>query len=143
VIAMTVLITIVTFRIQPQVAVNLSAHRWGYVFPGLAVAGLFLLRWRLAKPTTPQNDRQVFLASSAYLLGMLTSVVFGLYPYVLPASTAQAYSLTVYNAKAGEYGLRIGFVWWVIGMILATGYFVFLYRHFAGKVEVHADHKGY
>jgi cytochrome d ubiquinol oxidase subunit II len=74
---------------------------------------------------------------------MLTSVVFGLYPYVLPASTAQAYSLTVYNAKAGEYGLRIGFVWWVIGMILATGYFVFLYRHFAGKVEVHADHKGY
>ncbi len=75
-------------------------------------------------------------------MGILTSVVFGLYALVLPAADA-ARSLTVYNAKAADYGLRIGLVWWVIGMALATGYFVFLYRHFAGKVKLDADHEGY
>ena len=54
---------------------------------------------------------------------MLTSVVVGVYPMVLPARNA-AYSLTVANAKAGAYGLKFGFLWWVTGMILATVYSV-------------------
>jgi len=29
-----------------------------------------------------------------------------------------AYSLTVTTAKAGAYGLKVGLVWWVLGMIL-------------------------
>jgi cytochrome d ubiquinol oxidase subunit II len=66
---------------------------------------------------------------------MLTSVVFGVYPYVLPACTNPAYSLTIYNASAPRYGLRIGLVWWVIGIALASGYFVFLYRHSAGRIN--------
>ena len=73
---------------------------------------------------------------------MLTSVVFGLYPLVLPATDVTR-SLTVHNAKAADYGLRIGLIWWVIGMALCAGYFVFLYRHFAGKVKIDADHEGY
>ncbi len=30
--------------------------------------------------------------------------------------------------------MQIGLAWWIVGMILATSYFVFLYRRFAGKV---------
>ncbi len=137
--AFTVIVTLFTFRVQPQVPENLSAHRWGYAFPVLALAGLLTVRWFLAR----QDDGKAFLGSCAYLLGMLTSVAFGLYPYVLPARTDPAYALTVHNAKAADYGLRVGLVWWVIGMILVAGYFVFLYRHFAGKVEVGADTEGY
>ena len=77
------------------------------------------------------------------MVGTLTSVVFGLFPHVLPASTDPAYSLTVHNAKAGEYGPRIGLIWWVIGMALAVGYFIYIYRHFAGKVKPGAGHEGY
>ena len=62
---------------------------------------------------------------------------------VLPATTNPAYSLTVYNAKAGDYGLRVGLVWWIIGIILATGYFVFSYRNFAGKVRADSAEEGY
>jgi cytochrome d ubiquinol oxidase subunit II len=136
VVALTLLITFFTLRVQPQVARNLSTYRWGYAFPALAVGSLVALRWLLAKSSTPQNDRRVFLASSAFLLGMLASAVFGLYPYVLPASTGPDYGLNVYNAKAGEYGLRIGFVWWSIGMFLAGMYLLFVYRHFAGKIAI-------
>jgi cytochrome d ubiquinol oxidase subunit II len=84
-----------------------------------------------------------FLSSCAYILGMLTSTVFGLYPLVLPASTDPSLSLTIYNASAPDYGLKVGLVWWVIGMALATGYFVFLYRHFMGKVRLEAEGEGY
>jgi cytochrome d ubiquinol oxidase subunit II len=45
-------------------------------------------------------------------------------------------SLTIYNSKAGDYGLAVGLVWWSIGIALALGYFVYLYRSFRGKVAL-------
>ena len=69
---------------------------------------------------------------------MLASVVFGVYPMVLPARNP-AFSLTVTSAKAGPYGLQVGLIWWTIGMALAGGYFIYLYRSFAGKVSVDAN----
>jgi cytochrome d ubiquinol oxidase subunit II len=69
---------------------------------------------------------------------MLTSVTFSLYPNVLPASTNPLYGLTISNAKAADYGLKIGMIWWVVGMILAIGYTIFTHRSFAGKVSPEA-----
>jgi cytochrome d ubiquinol oxidase subunit II len=139
VLAFTLLVTAVTFRVQPQVLKNLSAHPAGFVFPALALSGLAGMGWFILR----KDDLKSFLASCVYIVGMLTSVVFGLYPLVLPASTSAAYSLTVYNAKAGDYGLRVGLVWWIIGMALVTGYFVYVYRNFAGKVKLEGDAEGY
>jgi cytochrome d ubiquinol oxidase subunit II len=128
--AATLVITVVTFRVQPLVPKSLGDRPWGLFFPVLALAGLAAMRFFLRS-----NETRAFLASCVYLIGMLTSVVFGVYPMVLPASTSPEYSLTIHNAKAPDYGLQVGLVWWVIGMILVTGYFVFTYRHFRGKVR--------
>lgn len=126
----TAIITFMTFRVQPQVAANMSGTVWGWIFPLLAVGGWTGVRIYL------KNGRELpaFLASCGYLMGMLSSMAFGLYPYVLPATTAAGRSLTVSNAAAPAYGLWIALIWWIPGMLLATGYFVFVYRHFAGKV---------
>ena len=64
---------------------------------------------------------------------MLTSAAAGLYPYVLPANTDPALGLTIENAAAPAYGLRIGLAWFVPGMLLAAGYFVYTYRHSFGS----------
>ena len=133
--ALTIIVTAVTFLVQPQVPANLTAAPWGYLFPAVALAGLVAVGWYLYRC----DDMRAFLASCAYLVGMLTSVVFGLYPYVLPASGSEAHALTVYNTKAADYGLRIGLVWWTIGMILVTGYFVYAYRNFRGKVTLEEE----
>jgi cytochrome d ubiquinol oxidase subunit II len=133
--AMTVVITVATFSVQPQVPASLAQRPWGYVFPALALLGLGGVRWFLSR----QDDARAFLSSCAYILGMLTSVVFGVYPCVLPARNNPAYSLTIYNAKAPDYGLKIGLVWWVIGMALVAGYFVCVNRHFAGKVKLEGE----
>jgi cytochrome d ubiquinol oxidase subunit II len=81
------------------------------------------------------KDARSFLSSCAYLLGMLTSVVFGVYPLVLPSNPHTEYSLTIHNAAAPLYGLQVGLWWWIPGMILAVLYTVFSYRHFAGRVH--------
>jgi cytochrome d ubiquinol oxidase subunit II len=67
---------------------------------------------------------------------MLVGAAFALYPVVLPASTDPAYSLTIYNTAAGHHGLTVGLTWWILGMVLALGYFVLLYRMFRGKVRL-------
>jgi cytochrome d ubiquinol oxidase subunit II len=138
VVALTALVTAVTFKIQPQVKENLVTYPWGLIFPVLAIAGLAGVQFEIIK----RDDRKAFFASCAYLTGMLTSVVFGLYPMVLPARNP-IYSLTVAGAKAGDYGLKIGVIWWVLGIILATGYFIYVYRNFSGKVSVGKDGHGH
>ena len=134
----TVLLTAVTFRIQPQVLANFKTWPAGLILPAIAVAGLAGVQFELRRG----KELNAFLASCGYLLGMLTSVVFGVYPMVLPARNA-TYSLTIANAKAGAYGLKIGLIWWVIGIALATVYFVYVYRTFAGKVAANSDSHSY
>ena len=130
VVAFTAIITVVSFRLQPNIMQSFSEHVWGYVFPLLAFAGLAGMRVSSVR----ELDLYAFLSSCAYLIGMLTSTVFGVFPYVLPSISSQAAGLTVMNAAAPEYGLYIGLAWWIPGMALALFYSVFVYRRFAGKV---------
>jgi cytochrome d ubiquinol oxidase subunit II len=99
----------------------------------LAVVGLIGMRALDRRSVAP------FLCSSLFIVGMLTSAAFGLYPCVLPSSLDPRLGLTVYNAAAAPYGLKVGLAWFIPGMLLATGYFVYTYRSFAGKVALEDD----
>jgi len=132
---LTVAITWCSFAIQPRLGASFGDRPWGSVFPLLAVSGLIGMR------ATHRRDVAPFLCSSLFIVGMLTSAAFGLYPYVLPSNTDPRLGLTVYNAAAAPYGLKVGLAWFIPGMLLATGYFVYMYRSFAGKVAL--DEEGY
>ncbi|HXJ05883.1 MAG TPA: cytochrome d ubiquinol oxidase subunit II [Candidatus Acidoferrum sp.] len=138
VVTLTAIVTALTFQVQPQVKENFVTWPLGFVLPVLAVAGLAGVVFELRQ----RAERKAFFASCLYLLGMLTSVVFGVYPMVLPARNP-VYSLTVAGAKAGAYGLKVGVIWWAIGMILAAGYFTYVYRSFAGKVNLESGSNGH
>ena len=125
-----VAITVASFRVQPHLKVSFADRPWGYVFPLLALLGLIGMRML----SVARQGLEAFLGSCLFLVGMLTSAAFGLYPLVLPSSGDPAYSLTVANAAAAPYGLEIGLYWFIPGMLLATCYFVYTYRNFAGKV---------
>jgi len=126
--ALTVLITALSFKVQPHLFANFGAHSWGYVFPMLALAGLIGVR-------LSRRELLAFLSSAAYIAGMLTSAAFGVYPYVLASNGDPSVGLTIYNSSAPHYGLNIGLRWFIPGMVLAAAYFFFVYRHFAGKVR--------
>ena len=70
---------------------------------------------------------------------MLVGAAFALYPVVLPASTDPALNLTIYNTAAGQHGLTVGLTWWILGMVLALGYFTLLFRMFKGKVRLEGE----
>ena len=131
----TLVVTFFSFRVQLQVPSRLAAQPWGFVFPVLAVSGLFGIRWFSVRGA----DVKSFLASCTYIVGMMTSAVFGFYPYVLPSNTDPKFGLTLHNAAAPDYGLKIGLIWWTLGMVLVSAYFGFVYRHFAGKVRLEPE----
>jgi cytochrome d ubiquinol oxidase subunit II len=135
VVALTVVVTIATFRLQPQISRNLADHPWGYVFPALALAGLL----GIAVFARRADHLKAFLSSCAYIAGMLTSAAFGVFPYVLPSNTDPALGLTITNTATSAYGLKVALVWWIPGMFLVLGYSVFIYRHFAGKVRLEEE----
>jgi cytochrome d ubiquinol oxidase subunit II len=130
--AAVVAITAASFRVQPHLRESFAARPWGAVFPLAAVLGLAGMRIRDGR----RNGLDAFLCSCLFLIGMLTSAAFGLYPYVLPSNGDPARSLTVLNAAAAPYGLRIGLIWFIPGVMLAACYFVYSYRSFRGKVRL-------
>jgi len=134
---LTVVVTVASFRLQPKLAESFARWPAGYVFPLLALVSLVGILVFQRK----QDDLKAFLSSMLFIVGMLTSVVFGVFPMVLPANTDPALSLTIYNASAPEYGLRVGLWWFTPGILIAAFYFWFLYRRFAGKVTV--EQEGY
>lgn len=119
---LTAATTAATFAVQPQLAHNLSTRPLGAIVPAVAVAGLVAVPWLIRADRT----KAAFVASAAYLLGMLGSAAYGIFPYVLPARVPE-HGLTLQAAAAQPEGLALGLWWWIPGMILATGYFVFLY----------------
>lgn len=132
--AATAAITAASFAIQPHLIERFGQAPWGFAFPVIAIAGL--LGVFLCK--APQTELFAFLSSCGYLVGMMTSAAFGVYPLLLPASDDRALSLTIDNAAAGSYALHIGLAWWIPGMLLTTAYALFTYRRFSGKLRLNS-----
>jgi cytochrome bd ubiquinol oxidase subunit II len=135
-VVLTVLGTAATFWVRPEMLTSFNERPYGYVLPLIAIAGLAgMIYFNMSR-----HDRAAFLSSSAYIVGMLTSTVFAVYPNVLPAVNPEN-SLTIQNASASQYGMTVGLIWWSIGMVLAAVYFVVIYRLFRGKVRL--EDEGY
>ena len=135
VLLLSIATLIAASSIRPEIWNNYSNHWWGSVFPLAAAFGVAgMIYYNLI-----HDDTKAFIASSAFISGMLAGTAFGLFPVVLPASTDAQYSLTVYNTIAPDYGLSVGLVWWIAGMILAFGYFGYVFYSFRGKVELHSE----
>ena len=129
---LTLVSLVATWFVRPSIKENYLAYPVGFLIPIVVFASLAMM----FTATRKGQELRAFLASCVYITGMLVGAVFALYPVVLPASTDPAFNLTIYNSAAGQHGLRVGLVWWTLGMILSVGYFVFVYRMFRGKVQL-------
>ena len=130
VLPLVVLVSVVSFRIQPLLLKSFEEHPWGWVFPAVS-AGCFLAGPVFLKR---QQEQAAFLSSCGFILGLLCSAAMGLYPNLLPSNVDVGRSLTVTSMSAAGYGLQVGLIWFVPAFALALAYSGFVYRHFAGKV---------
>ncbi len=117
--------------VRPSLLDNYRSQPVGWIFPALVAAGLALAVYYSRRG----DDRRAFLGSCTYIIAMLGGAAFALYPVLLPSSTGDANNLTIFNAASGPNSLSVGLIWWTGGMLIAIGYFVLIYRLFAGKVR--------
>jgi len=128
-LSLTILSLLGVMNLREGILDNYTKYPVGWIVPVAVIASLAGVKFFNAK----RNDKAAFVSSALYLASMLVGAVFALYPNVLPA-TDPANSLTVENASAGAYGLAVGLIWWPIGILIALGYFFYLYRTFSGKI---------
>jgi cytochrome d ubiquinol oxidase subunit II len=132
VLALTFISLMLTINVRPALLANYKQYPIALAIPVIVFASLAALFNFHIKG----KEKAAFVCSALYITFMLVGAVVGVYPNVLPASGDPAYSLTIANTAAAHYGLSIGLVWFVIGITLALGYFVFVYRMFRGKVQL-------
>jgi cytochrome d ubiquinol oxidase subunit II len=125
-----IVVSIATFRIQPQALPNLERFPVGFVFP-LVAAGALIGCMIMSRR---ERTFLAFVFSSVFLVAILAAAALTVYPYVLPATPGSQNGISIYNSNPGPYGMRIGLLWWLPGMALAVAYSVFSHWHFSGKV---------
>ena len=129
-VLLTALLTWATFEIQPHVPQRLFDNPAGLLLPAVAVIDLMLMRWYDRRGA----ELLAFLCSCGFLVFLLLSAVFGLYPYLLPSIGDPALGLSVENAAAAPEGLRGALFWFAPGFALIVAYFWFTYSRLSGKV---------
>lgn len=138
-VLLTIISLIATLSIRPELLKNYQNYPALFVIPVAVAASLaaILIYQR------QQNDTRAFFSSAAYLIFMMVGAAAAVYPNLLTSTTDPALNITIWNAHTGAYSLRVGLVFWTIGMALAIGYFIFIYRMFRGKVGEGAGSGGY
>jgi cytochrome bd ubiquinol oxidase subunit II len=119
-----------TYHVRHAMLTSLADHPWRIGFPALALGALLAMRvWQRRGAW-----RRAFAASSLLIVGLLTTVAAGLYPYVLPSRAGEPFGLTVRNAASSGHALTVAAWWWTVGIILALVYFTVAYRLFLRDV---------
>ena len=119
-----------SFIVRPDFTRNFSTYRLLWIWPGITVGALVANRRAMAR----RNDRAAFLASAAYIAGILASTAAGLYPMLLPARDGSAFpGLDIYNAAAPAGSMRIALVIYLIGLSIVAVYLYNTVRIWKGK----------
>ena len=133
VLVLSIATTVATFAVQPNVTESLAARPWTAIFAVMAGAGLvgaFVLRRQ-------GRAWPAFGASGAYLYGMVASAAVGVYPFLLPGRDP-GLGLTAIDTATSRYGLTVGMLWWIPGMLVVCAYtYLVTYRRLPAKFSVH------
>jgi cytochrome d ubiquinol oxidase subunit II len=87
------------------------------------------------------------IANPLSWLGMVIVVAAAggatLYPIMLYSTIAPQYSLSAQQVASSPGALFLAALWWPVALVLTVGYFIFISRHYYGKVSVHRDDPGF
>ena len=97
----------------------------------------------LSSGLSTHREARAFGGSSALLVGLLVTGGASIFPVMLYSTLAPSNSLTAYRVAASPAALHLASCWWPVGFALATAYFVFISRRYAGKVSIKRDTQGF
>ena len=97
----------------------------------------------LVSGLSTHREVRAFLGSNGLLVGLLATGAGAIFPVMLYSTLAPENSLTAYAVAANPRALHLASIWWPMGFVLATTYFVFISLRFAGKVSLKRDTQGF
>lgn len=101
-----------------------------WIAPVLGVAGAVLAALLLSV----RANMLAFLASATSITGVILTVGFSLFPFIMPSSTRPQAGLTVWDGSSSHLTLWIMVIAVVIFLPLITAYTAWVYRVMRGKV---------
>jgi cytochrome d ubiquinol oxidase subunit II len=90
-----------------------------------------------------QRELRAFVGSNFLLVGLLVTASAAIFPVMLYSTLAPENSLTAYSVASSRNALLLASIWWPMGFVLASIYFVFISRRYTGKVSVKRDTQGF
>jgi len=124
VLVMLAVLDLASFAAKLEFRDALKARPWGLLFPALTIGGLIgalVLRRR-------ERAEGAYLCSCVALFAALATAAIGIFPNILPARNPN-FGLQIYDATVSADGLATALWWWIPGILLASGYFVFIHRY--------------
>lgn len=108
----------------------------------LGIALVVIATIALAEALRDGRELRACVSSNALLVGLLGTGGAAIFPVMLHSTLARENGLTAYAAAASPTALRFALAWWPVAFVLATAYFVYISRHYAGKVRIDRDDQG-
>lgn len=128
-----------TAEVSPEIFAALPHRPFAWVGMLIIAGSIGMLIFSLLQ----KRELPAFVASSGFIVGLLVATVASLYPVLLRSRVSPEFSLTIETASSGAIAMQSGLIWWFPGFLLAVGYFVWVLKHFRGKVVAAADGEGY
>jgi cytochrome d ubiquinol oxidase subunit II len=132
-------ITLVTGRVNPELFAALLTRPLAWAATTLAVLGIVLGFVARARG----KDRAAFLASAAFLLGILGATAASLWPVLLRARGGPQLSLTAAQSANDAHGLAVALGWFAVGAPLALLYLGVVSWVHRGRAEAAPEGEGY
>ena len=122
---------------------DLPGHAIHNPFCWLGLLVVIVSTITLISGLSTRREMRAFLGSNGLLVGLLATGAAAIFPVMLYSTLAPENSLTAYAVAANSRALCVASIWWPMGFALATTYFVFISRRYAGKVSVKRDTQGF
>ena len=139
VVPLFIAISIETFVVRP----DLPGRAIYNPFSWLGLVTVIISALTLISGLWTRREKRAFVGSNFLLVGVLATGAAAIFPVMLYSTLAPENSLTAYAVASNRTALLLASIWWPVGFALATVYFIFISRRYAGKVSVNRDTQGF
>jgi cytochrome d ubiquinol oxidase subunit II len=135
VVALLAVVTLETWQVRPELFSGMTHKPLAWLGLVGVLGGLLMVF------TSGSSKRELrgVIGSSLFIAGLMIAGAASVFPIMLYSTLGPEYSLSAYENAAAGHGLVIALIWWPVALIFAVGYFLFIYRHYAGKVKPSTD----
>ena len=139
IVPLLAVVSLETYLVRP----DLLGHALSNPMSWIGVVAILISVWALVSGLLRGHDWSSFLGANALIVSLLGTGAATIFPIMLYSTLAPANSMTAYSAAADRGNLLISSIWWPVAFILTVCYFVFLLKHYCGKVNLERDNQDY